>query len=351
MTTFAHDNAGTTVPPGAGRIGAGQIGAGIGLGVLSAVSFGLSGALGSGLLETGWSAGAVVEIRVAIGALLLLPFAVRSLRGRWSVLRRNAGLVVVYGVVAVAGAQFCYFSAVAHMEVGPALLIEFTAPAAVVGWLWLRHGQRPGRLTLLGAALAAVGLVLVLDVLSGADLSTVGVLWALAAMVGAATYFVVSADEANGLPPIALATGGLLTGAVALGALGLVGLLPMRAATADATYAGTELAWWVPLLALGSVTAALPYAAGVAAIRRLGSRLASFVGLLEVVSGVVFAWLLLGQLPGAVQLLGGALILAGVVAVRLGERTGALTRSAPTGSARRPAAGRATRATRAASHR
>ena len=49
------------------------------------------------------------------------------------------------------------------MQVGPALLIEYTAPAAVVVWLWLRHGQRPGRLTLAGAALAAVGLVLVLD--------------------------------------------------------------------------------------------------------------------------------------------------------------------------------------------
>ena len=34
------------------------------------------------------------------------------------------------------------------MEVGPALLIEYTAPAAVVVWLWLRHGERPGPVTL-----------------------------------------------------------------------------------------------------------------------------------------------------------------------------------------------------------
>ena len=76
------------------------------------------------------------------------------------------------------------------MQVGSALLIEYTAPAAVVVWLWLRHGQRPGRLTLAGAVVAALGLVLVLDLVSGADLSPVGVLWALGAMVGAATYFV-----------------------------------------------------------------------------------------------------------------------------------------------------------------
>jgi drug/metabolite transporter (DMT)-like permease len=36
---------------------------------------------------------------------------------------------------------------------------------------------------------------------------------------------------------------------------------------------------------------------------------------------VVWAWLLLDELPRPVQLLGGVLILAGVVAVKLGERT------------------------------
>ncbi len=70
------------------------------------------------------------------------------------------------------------------MQVSVALLLEYTAPVAVVVWLWLRHGHRPSGLTLLGAAIAACGLVLVLDVISGADLSAVGVLWALGAMVG-----------------------------------------------------------------------------------------------------------------------------------------------------------------------
>ena len=37
--------------------------------------------------------------------------------------------------------------------------------------------------------------------------------------------------------------------------------------------------------------------------------------------GVMWAWVLLDELPRPVQLLGGVLILAGVVAVKLGERT------------------------------
>ncbi len=291
---------------------------GLALAAISAASFGLSGSLASGLLRTGWSPGAVVLVRIGLAAAVLAPFAAASLRGRWHLLRARARLVISYGAFAVAGAQLCYFSAVATMDVGPALLIEYTAPAAVVAWLWWRRGARPGRLTLAGAALAAVGLVLVLDLVSGADLAWSGAAWALGAMVGCAVYFLASADD-SGLPPMALAGSGLVIAAVVLGAAGAVGVLPLRATSASPVYAGAQLPFWLPLLVLGLVTAALAYVTGIAATRRLGARVASFVALLEVLAGVLAAWLLLGQLPGVVQLLGGTLVLAGVVLVKLGE--------------------------------
>jgi len=316
MSTVTHDAAAAAAVPPATRTAAG-----LGFALVSAISFGLSGALARGLLDSGWTPGSVVLVRIALAAVVVAPFGLLALRGRYHLLRSNARTLVLYGVLAVAGAQFCYFSAVQYMQVGPALLIEYTAPAAVVVWLWLRHGQRPGPLTLAGAGLAALGLVLVLDVLSGAEVSLPGVLWALGAMVGAASYFIISADTVGGLPPLTLAGGGLVVGALALGLLALVGLLPMSAGTDDAVYAGTAVAWWVPLVALGLVTAALSYTTGIAAIRRLGSRVASFVALSEVLAGVAWAWLLLDELPKPVQMLGGVLILLGVVGVKLGERT------------------------------
>jgi drug/metabolite transporter (DMT)-like permease len=318
MTALTHDG---PLDASGADAAATRLSAGLAFAVVSAISFGLAGALARGLIETGWSPGAMTLVRVALAAVALTPFGLAALRGRWALLRRNLGLLAAYGAIAVAGAQFCYFSAVQHMQVGPAILIEFTAPAAVVVFLWLRHGQRPGRMTLAGAGLASLGLVLVLDLLSGADLSIPGVLWSLGAMVGCATYFIISADEDNGLPPLVLAWGGLVVGALCLAVLGVVGLLPMRASTDATSYAGAHVAWWVPLVLLGLVSAALSYVAGIAAGRRLGSRLASFVALLEVVASVCWAWLLLDELPGGVQLLGGLLILAGVVGVKLGERT------------------------------
>ncbi|MEU4762355.1 DMT family transporter [Actinosynnema sp. NPDC023794] len=307
MATMTHD------------VQVGGLRAGLGFALLSASSFGLSGPLARGLMDAGWSSAAAVAVRVLLAAAVLAPIAVVQLRGRWRLLRRNAPLITAYGLVAVAGCQLAFFNAVAHMEVGVALLVEYTAPVAVVGWLWLRHGQRPTRLTVLGGVLGLVGLLLVLDVVSGAHVSVVGVLWALAAMVGAAVYFVLNARDAEGLPGTVLAAGGLLLGGVVLVLAGAVGIVPFAVSAAPVAFDGFTVAWWLPVLALGVVTAALAYVVGIAATRRLGSRLASFVALTEVVMALLFAWLLLGEAPGLVQLAGGALILGGVVAVKLGE--------------------------------
>lgn len=140
------------------------------------------------------------------------------------------------------------------------------------------------------------------------------------AVSSSVAHFLIAADTESGLPPVTLAGGGLVVGALTLGALAAVGVLPMHATFRVAAYATGGPPWWVPLLLLGLVTAALAYTTGIAASRRLGSRVASFVALLEVVAGVGFAWLLVAQLPGVSQLIGGLLIIGGVVLVKLADR-------------------------------
>ena len=85
------------------------------------------------------------------------------------------------GLVPIAGAQLCYFNAVEHLSVGVALLLEYTAPILVVGWLWATTRRRPSNLTLSGVAMAIAGIMLVLNVFSGAHINLIGVGWALAA--------------------------------------------------------------------------------------------------------------------------------------------------------------------------
>lgn len=292
---------------------------GLPLAIAAAFSFGMSGAWARGLIDAGWTPGAAVTVRVWVAALVLLVPTILALRGRWRALGRNAGMVAAYGLLAVAATQLFYFQAVAVMDVGIALLIEYTAPIAVLLWLWLRHGERPSGRSVVGAVIAFVGLVLMLDVVTGAEVNVAGILWALAAMVGAATYFVLSARADTGIPPIALAGSGLLLGAVALSLAAAVGILPFRWTSEDIAYRFGAVPWFVPVLAIGLVATALAYVLGVASTRMLGSRLASFVALAEVVAALLFGWLLLGQLPDLLQAMGGALVLVGVMIVKLGE--------------------------------
>jgi drug/metabolite transporter (DMT)-like permease len=82
------------------------------------------------------------------------------------------------------------------------------------------------------------------------------------------------------------------------------------------TMAGSPVAWWVPMLIVAVVATGFSYAASITAAGMLGSRLASFVGLLEVVAAAIYAWILLGEALTLWQVVGGALILVGIGFVR-----------------------------------
>ena len=296
--------------------------AGLVLAILSAAAFSTSGPLASSLIATGWTPGAAVVARMVLAATVLTVPAVLALRGRWSLLRAGVGTVLVYGVVAVAGAQFAYFNAVSHLSVGVALLLEYQGVVLVVAWLWLRHGRRPAPLVLAGSVVALAGLALVLDVLGGLRLDGIGVVWGLVAAVGLATYFVLAGDDTQPLPPLVVSCAALWVGAAVMLAGGLAGLVPLRTATAPVELAGQRTSWLVPVLGLAVVAAAFGYVSGILGARLLGATLASFVGLSEVLFAVAFAWLFIAQTPTVLQAVGGAVVVAGVALVRLGELRG-----------------------------
>jgi drug/metabolite transporter (DMT)-like permease len=294
-------------------------GTGLVLVLTSSAAFGTSGSLAGALIRSGWTPAGAVVARLVVAALVLTVPAVVVLRGRWAVLRRSARRIATYGVLAVAGAQLAYFNAVSHLSVGVALLLEYQGVVLVVGWLWLRTWRRPRPLVFAGAAVALVGLALVLDVATGVRLDGVGVAWGLVAAVGLAGYFVLAADDREPLAPIVLSCAGLWIGALTLAAAAAAGLVDLRVTTAPVVLAGRPVSWVVPVLGLSLVAAALAYVLGTAGARRLGATVASFVGLTEVLFAVLFAWLLVGQLPTTTQLVGGAVVVAGIALVRADE--------------------------------
>jgi drug/metabolite transporter (DMT)-like permease len=290
----------------------------------SAFMFGMSGPLAKSLMEAGWSPTAAVTARLAGGALAMALFAT-VIKPDW--IREafaHAKTVVAYGLVPIAGAQLCYYNAVGHLSVAVALLLEYTAPLLVVGWLWATTRRRPSTLTMAGVALAIAGIMLVLNVFSGAHINLVGVGWALAAAVCAACYFVMSDEvtaDGSGLNSITLAAGGLVVGAVAVALLGLSGVMPLTFTTNDAVIAGWTTSWVIPVIALALVPTAIAYTLGIMGIARLRPRFASLVGLSEVLFAVLAAWALLGEAITLTQAIGGAVVLVGLGLARQGDRS------------------------------
>lgn len=295
----------------------------------SALAFGLSGPLAKSLMEAGWSPTAAVSARLAGGAVVMAVVAT-LVKPDWPAqARRHARTVVVYGLFPIAGAQVCYYNAVSRLSVGVALLLEYTAPILVIGWIWATTRQRPSRLTLAGVALAVAGVTVVLDVFApGVRIDPVGVAWALGAAVCCASYFMMSDEvtaDGSGLHAMTLAAGGLVVAAIAVAALGASGAMPMTFTAGTAALAGGTVPWFVPVVLLGVVATAAAYALGISGVARLRPSFASLVGLTEVLFAVLAAWLLIGERITVVQAAGGAVVLVGLTLARLGHRSADVT--------------------------
>ena len=295
----------------------------------SAFTFGMSGPFAKSLMVAGWSPTAAVTARLAGGALVMAIFAT-IVKPDWiREARRHARVVIAYGLVPIAGAQLCYYNAVSHLSVGVALLLEYTAPILVVGWIWATTRRRPRGMTLAGVGLAVAGIVLVLDILSGAaHVNAIGVAWALAAAICAACYFMMSDEvtaDGSGLSSITLSAGGLVVGAVAVGLLGLSGVMPLTFTANDAAVAGLTVPWWVPVIVLGVVSTAIAYTLGISGVARLRPSFASLLGLGEVLFAVLSAWVLVGEAVTLTQAVGGVVVLLGLALARQGDRSTEVT--------------------------
>jgi drug/metabolite transporter (DMT)-like permease len=299
------------------------------LAVASAAAFGTSGPFVKPLLEAGWSPASAVAVRAGFGGLVLLIPALVALAGRFRMLLSRWRLIVTYGIVAVVGSQVFYFAAIERLPVGVALLIEYTAPILLVLLAWARTRVSPPALTIIGAVVSIGGLVLVVKPTGVGGLDILGVMFALTAAFCVAGYFLISARPTGDLPPVVLICSGLFVGALALMVVGGIGLVPFTFSFAPVSLLGADGIWWVvPMGVVVVVATAFAYLAGILSAAKLGSRVASFIGLLEVLFAILFAWWLLGEVPTVLQGLGGALIVAGIVLVKMERSTGPSTQTA-----------------------
>lgn len=283
---------------------------GLGLALASALAFGGSGVAAKPLIEAGLEPLHVTWLRAAFAAVVMLPVA-------WhhrDLVRRRPALLAGFGLLAVAGVQACYFAAISRIPVGVALLVEYLAPALVLAWVRFVQRRRVTRAAALGVVLAAGGLACVVEVWSGLGFDALGLVLALGAACCQVGYFVLSdhgGDGDDAADPLGVIAYGLLIGAVALTAVARPWNLDWSVLAGRADMDGARVPAVLLLAWLVLVATVVAYLTGVLAVRRLSPPVAGVVACLEAVVATVLAWVLLGEHLGMVQVVGGALVLAG----------------------------------------
>jgi drug/metabolite transporter (DMT)-like permease len=286
-------------------------GVGLGLALASAVAFGGSGVAAKPLIEAGLDPLHVVWLRVAGAALVMLPLAVRHR----DLPRRRPALLVGFGLLAVAGVQACYFAAISRIPVGVALLVEYLAPALVLGWVRFVQRRPVTRAAALGVVLAVGGLACVVEVWSGLSFDAVGLLLALGAACCQVGYFVLSdqgSDAGDEAPnPLGVIAYGLLVGALVLTVVARPWTMDWSVLGGSADMNGSSVAASLLLGWIVLIATVVAYVTGVLSVRRLSPQVAGVVACLEAVIATVLAWVLLGEHLSAPQIVGGAVVLVG----------------------------------------
>lgn len=285
--------------------------------VVSTFFFALSGPLAKAMYTIGWTPGAVLLVRVAGSAAVLLVPTLWALRGQWGEVRRRWGTIALYGAASFAGMQGFYFVSIEYLPIALALLIEMTAPVMIVFWIWARTRHRPVAVTFAGIVVSLAGLALLLD-LRGATLDLFGVAMALCAALCLAVFFIVSASQTIRIPSIAFTGLGMLVGAIVSVGLNLTELMPAEFGSGSVVLAGVPVPWQVPMLLLVVSTVAA-FVFGIVGLRYMGPTVGGFANYAEVPFSVLMAWFFLGELPTRMQLAGGSLILVGIIFIKWGD--------------------------------
>jgi drug/metabolite transporter (DMT)-like permease len=285
---------------------------GLTIAVLSCLCFGSSGPFAKALINAGMGPLQAVWLRVAGAALVLVPL-VLAVRGRagFRVPRRSLPPLLLFGAAGVAGCQAFYFVAAARLPVGVAILLEFTGPVLLVGWIRLVRRVPVPRPAVVGVAVALAGVACVVQVWAGLRLDGVGLLAGLGAAACQAAYFLLAERMSGGIDVLVVTGAGFVVGTAVLTIVAAPWTIPWHLLLTDVAFAGRLAPGWLIIAWIVVVSTVAAFLTSLMAVRRLSAPVAAAVAYLEAVAAAVFAWLILGESLLAVQVVGGLIVLAG----------------------------------------
>jgi drug/metabolite transporter (DMT)-like permease len=261
----------------------------------------------------------LAEIRGTGAAILLFGgvalFAPRTL----PVTRSELGYLAIFGICGLAFVHFFYFTAITHLDIGIALVIQYLAPVLVALWARFFVHEPVRRRLWVALALALAGLILVAQIWNGGGtLDGVGVAAALAGAFAYALYILMAEHSVRGGRDVfSLLAWGFLFAALFWAVVQPWWSFPRGVLTSDASLLGRlddySLPVWLLIAYIVVLGTVVPFILMITALRHIRATRATVVAMVEpVLAGLVaYAWL--GEEISAEQIAGGILVLAAIV--------------------------------------
>ena len=282
--------------------------------VVAAGCWAANAVIATGAFDRGVTPERLAQARVVVA---LLPLAAALLVTRRDLLRppRAAWPALVGFGASMVVVNVSYYVAIDRVPVGVAISLQYTAPVLILAGIALLSRRVPPAVTWMAGLMTLAGAVLVSGALGaeGARLDQLGLLAGVASALSFAGYLL-SAERAGRLgshPVTSLFIGFVV--AVVIWAV----VLPPWTWPMD-LLADADVAWRV--VAVGLIGTLLPFALVVAALRWISSAVAGIATTTEPVLAAALAWVFLAQELSPIQLLGGALVVAGVLIAQLARQ-------------------------------
>jgi drug/metabolite transporter (DMT)-like permease len=247
----------------------------------------------------------LVRFALAAAVLAVIAFGAGQVQrlGRRKVV---AGLLM--GGVGYATQAGLFFLALERMDASLLSLLLYTYPALVTIAAIAIGREEPTRWRIVALVVASIGTALVLLGAGTGKLDKLATVMALGASVAYTAYILCGDRVVAGVPPLALAS------LVTAGATVTFGVVLLATSGPSLDFGAEGWGWLAAIALVSTVAAILAFFAGLA---RVGPSSAAILSTLEPPVTIGLAALTFGEALSAVQLVGGALVLATVVALSL----------------------------------
>ena len=283
---------------------------------VAATLFAVNGTVSKVVLGSGLSSLELTQIRSTGAAAGLLVFLLLFARARLRVGRRELLVLVVFGITGVAFVQWLYFVAIDHLPVAIALLIQFLAPLFVALFARFVYHERIRSRIWVALALCIFGLAVIVELWGGVAFSTIGITAALAASFALTAYILMAERERRHRDPVSLSFYGFLFAALFWALVQPLWKFPWEVLGDTVSLQGNleehSAPVWLLVGFIVVVGTMITFSLLTGALRHIPATRASIVATLEPVIATVVAWLWLAETFGTAQLIGGAVVLAGI---------------------------------------